>query len=315
MIIYLKLFCTAMCWSGTFIAGRLLAGEVTPLSAAFLRFFTASLLLLWLTYRTHGHLPRPSGRQLAGLVVLGMTGVVSYNLFFFKGLTLIPAGRASVIIANNPIMITLCAALFFKEELSTRKFVGVLVSVCGAIIAISKGAPASLFQGGLGWGDGLIFCCVLSWVAYSLVGKAILTDLSPLVAVTYSALIGTMGLGVAALGTGLLGRIGAYSLVSWLSLGYLGVFGTVVGFIWYYEGIRAIGAARASLFINFVPLGAIVMAHLMLGEPLTPSLVVGTLLVTCGVYLTSMPGKSRRPKGSDCGQDTVGGPSTPPLDA
>lgn len=293
MSIYLKLFCTAMCWSGTFIAGRLLAGEVTPLSAAFLRFLIASLFLLALTYRAYGRLPRPSGRQLAGLVVLGMTGVVSYNLFFFKGLSLVPAGRASVIIANNPILITLFAALIFREPLNGRKITGVLISVCGAVIAISKGDPGSLLRGGLGWGDVLIFCCVLSWVAYTLVGKAVLGDLSPLVAVAYSALIGTLGLGVPALGAGLLGQMGGYSLGSWMSLAYLGIFGTVVGFIWYYEGIRAIGAARASLFINFVPLGAIVMAFLFLGEPLTLSLVTGTLLVVSGVYLTSMPARQR----------------------
>ncbi|MDJ0781023.1 MAG: DMT family transporter [Desulfosarcinaceae bacterium] len=291
MRIYVKLFSTAMCWSGTFIAGRLLAGEVTPLSSAFLRFLIAAALLLYLTCRIHGRLPLPSGRQLGGLAVLGLTGVVSYNLFFFKGLTLVPAGRASVIIATNPIIITLSAALLFREPLSTRKLTGVVVSVCGAVIAISKGHPASLMQGGLGWGEVLIFCCVLSWVVYTLVGKAILGDLSPLVAVTYAALFGTIGLGIPALGAGLLAQVGGYSLVNWLSLAYLGVFGTVVGFIWYYEGVRAIGAARASLFINFVPLGAIVMAFGLLGEPVTLSLVAGTLLVVCGVYLTSTPGR------------------------
>jgi drug/metabolite transporter (DMT)-like permease len=295
MRIYLKLFCTALCWSGTFIAGRLLAGEVPPLAAAFLRFLIASLLLLLLTYRSYGHLPRPSGRQWVGLVILGLTGVVSYNLFFFKGLTLVPAGRASLIIANNPIMITLFAALFLREPLSARKITGVLVSVCGAAIAISKGDPTTLLRGGLGWGDGLIFCCVFSWVAYTLVGKAVLTGLSPLVAVTYSALIGTMGLGVPALGAGLLSQVGSYSLLSWLSLAYLGIFGTVIGFIWYYEGIRTIGATRASLFINFVPLGAIVMAYLILGESMSLSLVTGTLLVISGVYLTSVPGRKREP--------------------
>lgn len=305
MLIYLKLLCTALCWSGTFIAGRLLAGEVTPLEAAFLRFLIASLLLLALTYRAYGRLPRPSGRQWVGLVILGLTGVVSYNLFFFKGLTLVLAGRASLIIANNPIMITLFAALFFREPLSARKIIGVFVSVSGAVIAISKGDPASLLRGGLGLGDGLIFCCVLSWVAYTLVGKAVLTGLTPLVTVTYSALIGTLGLGVPALTAGLLGRVGQFSPVSWLSLAYLGIFGTVIGFIWYYEGVRTIGATRASLFINFVPLGAIVMAYLILGEPMTLSLVTGTLLVVGGVYLTSVPGRKRQPLAGPATGDTA----------
>jgi drug/metabolite transporter (DMT)-like permease len=95
------------------------------------------------------------------------------------------------------------------------------------------------------------------------------------------------------MGAGLLERVGTFSLVNWLSLAYLGIFGTVIGFIWYYEGIRAIGAGRASLFINFVPLGAILMGYLFLGEPVTLSLVAGTLLVVGGVYLTSITPKKK----------------------
>jgi drug/metabolite transporter (DMT)-like permease len=307
MRIYLKLFLTAMCWSGTFIAGRLLAGEVSPLSASFLRFLIAAVLLLLLTHRTHGCLPRPSGRQLMGLTVLGLTGVVCYNLFFFKGLTYITAGRASVIIAINPILITLFAAVIFREPINRYKFLGVVVSVCGAVIAISQGHPASLLKGGLGWGDAFIFCCVLSWVAYTLVGKAVLGGLSPLVAVAYSAFIGAIGLGVPALGAGLVGRMAGFSVTNWLSLAYLGIFGTVVGFIWYYEGIRAIGAGRASLFINFVPLGAIAMGYLVLGEPVTLSLVAGTLLVVGGVYLTSITAEVKEVSGTGRQPNTVDG--------
>jgi drug/metabolite transporter (DMT)-like permease len=173
-----------------------------------------------------------------------------------------------------------------------------VVSVCGAVIAISQGHPLRLLRGGLGWGDAFLFGCVLSWVAYTLVGKAVLGGLSPLVAVAYSALIGAIGLGGPALSAGLLGRMGGFSIHNWLSLAYLGIFGTVVGFIWYYEGIRTIGAGRASLFINFVPLGAIVMGHWFLGEPVTLSLVAGTLLVVGGVYLTSIIAKENKSSGT-----------------
>jgi drug/metabolite transporter (DMT)-like permease len=84
----------------------------------------------------------------------------------------------------------------------------------------------------------------------------------------------------------------AYRAVDWLNLAYLGVCGTVLGFVWYYQGIRKIGAIRASQFINFVPVSAIVLAFLLLGEPVTPSLVAGGALVVCGVYLTNRPESS-----------------------
>jgi len=70
-------------------------------------------------------------------------------------------------------------------------------------------------------------------------------------------------------------------------LAYLAVFGTVLGFLWYYEGIQAIGATKASLFINFVPVSAILMAFVILREPVTLSLLSGGMLVTGGVFLTN----------------------------
>ena len=80
----------------------------------------------------------------------------------------------------------------------------------------------------------------------------------------------------------------AYSWGAWCNLAYLGWFGTVLGFVWYYEGIRKIGPSRASLFINFVPISAICLAHFILGEPLSWSLVIGGVLVIAGVSLNNM---------------------------
>jgi drug/metabolite transporter (DMT)-like permease len=286
--IYLKLLLTALFWGGTFIAGRLLADRVGPFSAAFLRFAVAASLLLVLTIRHEGRLPRINRNQFIGLLFLGMTGVFAYNAFFFKGLQLISAGRASLIIANNPVFITLFAALIFKEKLSWLKAGGILLSVTGALIVISKGDPAALLRGGVGWGEILIFGCVASWVAYSLIGKTIMKDLSPLVAVTYSALIGTAALFIPAVAEGMVREVPHYTVLDWVCISYLGVFGTVLGFVWYYEGIKALGPTRAGQFINFVPVCAILLAFFILGEPITWSLLVGAGFVITGVSLTNM---------------------------
>jgi drug/metabolite transporter (DMT)-like permease len=73
--IYLKLLLTALFWGGTFIAGRLIADRVEPFSAAFLRFAVASSLLLMLTVRQEGALPRINRAQFTALFFLGLTGV------------------------------------------------------------------------------------------------------------------------------------------------------------------------------------------------------------------------------------------------
>jgi drug/metabolite transporter (DMT)-like permease len=102
-----------------------IAKDVQPFSAAFTRFVMASAMLLLLTWRVEGRLPGIKRRHIIPIILLGMTGVVGYNVFFFNGLQTVSAGRASVIVATNPIFITLLAALFFKEKLSPIRAGGI----------------------------------------------------------------------------------------------------------------------------------------------------------------------------------------------
>jgi drug/metabolite transporter (DMT)-like permease len=287
MLTYVKLLLTALFWGGTFIAGRVVAQDAGPFSAAFARFAMASVLLLGLTWQAEGRLPPIKKQHLLPIALLGMTGIFAYNFFFFTGMKLIAAGRASTIVATNPIFITLLSALLFKEKLRPLKVAGILLSVGGAIMVISRGDPRQVLRGGLGWGELFIFGCVLSWVIYSLVGKALMAELSPLTAVAYSSLAGAAALLVPAYLEGAVQDFSHYSNLSWLGLAYLALFGTVLGFRWYYEGIKRIGPARASIFINFVPISAVILAFLLLREPITVSLLSGAVLVSSGVYLTN----------------------------
>ena len=284
---YVKLLLTALFWGGTFVAGRIVSQHVAPFSTAFLRFAIASVFLLLLTWKLEGALPKLNKSQVMALVVLGMTGIFTYNVLFFKALKLIQAGRASLIIATCPVFIAVCSALFMKEKIGLIKGLGVLISVCGAGVVVSKGSINEIFQGTLGRGELYILCCVVCWVAYSLIGKAVMKSLSPLACVSYSAAIGTIALFVPAMFEGLMGNVRRASFVDWLCIFYLSVFGTVIGFVWYYQGMERLGPTQAGLFINFVPIFAILSALLILGESVTLSLAVGAAMVISGAYLTN----------------------------
>jgi len=291
MKIYLKLLLTALFWGGTFVAGRLVTQNVGPYSIAFLRFAIASILLLLLTWRIEGKLPKLKKSQIMPVILLGIIGIFIYNVMFFKALKIIEAGRASLIIATCPIFITICSAIFLKEKISLVKGLGIVISVCGAIIVISKGNLSRIFEGDLGLGELYIFCCVLSWVTYSLIGKSVMKNLSPLASVSYSATVGAIALLVPAFFEGLAQNIANQSAVDWLCISYLGVFWTVIGFVWYYQGVERIGPTKAGLFINFVPISAILCAFFILAEPITSSLAAGAVLVISGVYLTNRTAK------------------------
>jgi drug/metabolite transporter (DMT)-like permease len=288
-IVYSKLTLTAVLWGGTFIAGRILAEDVAPFSAAFLRFVLASIILFALLLKGEGQLPHVTAKQIISLILLGMSGIFAYNFFFLKGLKLIHANRASLIVANNPVFIALFARLLFKEPLSFLKVLGILLSISGAFVVISRGSLEVFSSGHLGWGDLYIFGCVASWVTYSLIGKMVMSGLSPLSSVTYSSAIGCAALFLPACLEGIFLKVTHYPLTAWLCVFYLGFFGTVLGFVWYYQGIQAIGPTRAGQFINFVPVSAVLLAHVILDEPISVSLCFGGILVVLGVYLTSGP--------------------------
>ncbi len=286
-MIYFKLFFTAVFWGGTFIAGKLLTTRVDPYSAAFLRFLIASCCLVLWILKTERRLPRISWDDLIILLVLGLTGIFSYNLFFFSGLAHIQANRASLIIACNPVFISLCAVFFFKDRLTSLKASGLGLSLAGAFIVITRGHVSEIFAAGIGKGELLIFGCVVSWVIYSILGKKAMHNLSPIASVCYSSISGTVLLFFPACYKGVFIHFQEYLWVDWASLFYLGFFGTVLGFLWYYEGIKAIGPLKAGIFINFVPISAIVLSVLILNEPVNPSLIIGAVLVIAGVYLTN----------------------------
>ncbi len=281
----MKLLMTAFLWGGTFIAGRIVAQKAGPFSAAFLRFVFASAVLMMLSHRLEGKLPLLNRHQVVPIVLLGLTGILAYNVLFFLGLQSIHAGRAALIVATNPIVIALLSAYFFKERLYPTSFMGILLSIIGAIVVITDGHVTHLFQQAPGWGEVCIFGCVLCWAIFSLIGKSLLASLSPLVTITYASVVGTAGLAVPALMEGLLRQLPVYSVRDWACLVYLGLFGTAIGFVWYYDGIRKIGPAAASQFINFVPISAVLLSYFILAEPITISLLVGILFVCSGVYL------------------------------
>ena len=287
MLTYIKLFLTAVFWGGTFIAGRVVAKEALPFSASFLRFAVASVFLVLMTWRIEGKLPKIDRPTIFTVCLLGLTGVFAYNAFFFKGLQSIDASRAALIIALNPVLISLFSSLLFHERLTPVKTVGILMSVIGAMTVVARGNPLYLFHGYMGWGEINIFGCVLSWVSFSLIGKLVLKKITPLVSICYSSLVGAVALAIPAFLEGLWSFLPKYSIVTWVGLFYLGFFGTVLGFVWYYEGIQKIGPTKAGLFINVVPLSAVVMAYFLLNEPMTLSLLVGTVLVSAGIFLTN----------------------------
>ena len=284
--VYIRLALVAVAWGGTFIAGRSLAG-VAPMFSACLRFVLASAALSLFLLLSGKGFRRVSARQALVVTLLGFCGIFSYSFFFFSGLQLISASRAALIVALNPAVMTLIAYLFYREQVTALKVLGIVLCFCGVALVVGSGDP----QGEAverGWlGAALIGGCVLSWSAYSVFCKSVVRQLGPLHTVTYSIYAGTLMLVLYAAVTGVLdmNAVRRFSTAEIASLFYLGVVGSAVAYIWYYDGIKQIGVARASVFIALNPLAAVLFGAALLGEQMTLATLLGGVLIISGIVV------------------------------
>lgn len=287
-IIYLQLILTMVVWGGTFVAGKIVAQNLSPFVAAFGRFAIASLCLWPLNIVQKNRLERLNYRQTFLLALLGLSGVLAYNTFFFLGLKDIAASRAGLIIALNPVSIALGSSFFWREKLSYLKILGIFIALTGAVLVITKGDLQTAIAQGIGRGELYILGCVVSWVVYSLVGKLAMQQLSVVTTTSYAIWLGTLFL----LPLAIWEQQNHLPNINWLTglcLMYLGILGTVIAFNWYYIGIKILGAAKAGIFINLVPVFAAIFGFIFLQESFTPILFIGGGCVLVGVSLVNQP--------------------------
>ncbi|MBL7791466.1 MAG: DMT family transporter [Saprospiraceae bacterium] len=281
-MIYLKLLAVACVWGGTFIATRMAALVVGPFEGAFWRFLFATMGLLGVVALTNTKLPRLTPVQWRYHILLALSGIVVYNFFFFSALKLIPASRASLLVSLNPTIILFSSAFLFGEPLKFTKILGGLLSLFGAVVVIARGDLAHIFDH-FGQGELLALGCPTSWAVYTILQRKMSFSISPLASTTYTCLLAMAGLLPLALYEGF--HASAIPLNVWAALAFLGLLGTVLGFVWYAEGIQTIGATRTSIFNNLVPVFGVLFSVLLLHESINGAVIVGGALVVAGVAL------------------------------
>ncbi len=285
---YAKLVTAMFMWGGTWIAGRVIAQELTaPLAVASLRFVLAGLVVAVMLLIGEGAIPLPQGRREWGLVwALGFFGIFLYGLCFFFGLQRITAGRGALVVALNPVVIVVLAWLSGRERMNMTKAAGSLIATLGCLTVIGNGDPLALLSGDIGLGEWLILGCVLSWAAYTLIGWQATQHFSPLATTLYASFSGALLLGIAALLQGDI-QPADWSWRVWSSMAFLAIFGTALAYTWFTDAVHRIGAGHASIFINLVPVFAVMQAAILLGERLGLAVLLGGLLVIGGVWLTT----------------------------
>jgi drug/metabolite transporter (DMT)-like permease len=280
----LALTLAALFWSGSFVVGRALRDDVNPVALTFFRWLISLLVFapfVWREIASHAHVAFREWRLIAGL---GATGIALFHPLVYLALQHTPATNALLTFSLSPVVILLGASLAGWKRPTAWESTGVLLSMAGAAILITRGDLGVLRSTGFNTGDLWMLVAVAVWAGYSLLLRRRPADLPQMVTLVFSIAVALPMLLpfmlVAASGNQL-----HLSFPVLIGTFYIAIFGSVIGFLFWSYGVTDIGPARAGQFVHLMPVFGAALAFVFLGEPLSLPQVLGAGFVLFGIVL------------------------------
>lgn len=293
LVAALALVGATLFWAGNYLVGAVAVEHIPPLDLVFWRWGIALPPLLLLAH----FLERPDwGEVLAAwrwMVALALTGMLGYPVLVYAALEHTDPFSAALINAVNPALIALVAAFALRERLTALVVLGVAVALVGALVVISRGDPALLFGGGFGKGEALILLAIVSWTAYTVIGRAgqVVVRVPPVTAIAVQS-----GITVAVVAPFTVVSGGPVLPTTPDVVGavlFLAVFPSVLAYLLWNRALADLPAGGAGVFLNLITVfvGAFTI---LAGEPYSAAQIIGGLIVIAGVVLTNAS-TGRRP--------------------
>jgi drug/metabolite transporter (DMT)-like permease len=292
LLIHIKLGIVAIIWGIGWPAGRIIAQEIAPFAASWIRYVIAvALFLIYLRFSDKWIVPtRGEWKRIAWI---GFFATCLYQAFFMIGMKYTAAGDASLMVTLNPFFTALLAIVFLKEAMHWRLGVGIGLGLGGVAILFlySPNVDIPFFERALG--DILIATAAFAWACNTILMKKSMTEpaldsgrcLSPLQLTVWSSVAGLFMLTpVMVVETWVVG-IPTPSTNGWISILFLAIFSTVISYVWFADGILTIGAGKSALYVYLVPIFGILSGYLLLNEKLGTSLIAAFILIVGGVLL------------------------------
>lgn len=279
---------TLVVWGSAFAGIRAALVGYTPTHVALFRYTVASLTLAG--YALAVRMPLPRWRDLPGLAAVGFIGITFYNTALNYGETVVPAATASFLIASAPVWMALLGAAFLREKLLLAGWAGIILSFAGVgVIAFGRAglgqAGGLSLTGQLNWPALLVLAASVASAIYSLGQKPYLKRYSAVQTAAYIVWTGTVFL--VPFGAGLPAEIMRAPLAATVACVYIGVVPGAIGYVTWAYVLSKTSASRAGSFLYGIPVVALAIAWVWLGEVRSPVSLLGGLLVLAGVVIVN----------------------------
>ena len=281
-------------WAGNTVAGRMSTGEISPMVVVFLRWFIISIfLILFLNKKLILSFKLISGK-LVWLCLMGSLGLTGFNALFYIAAQNTTAINLGIIQGIMPAIILVGSVIMFKEAVNFTKVTGLIIAFFGVLVVVSQGDYERVILLSFNYGDLVMLCACFFYSGFTL-GLKNKPVIDPIVLMTYfslSALIFSIPLLIIEYYLGFI-QVPATS-TAWLTILYIAFVPSFLAQIFFIRGVELVGASKAGLFINFLPIFAAILGVLLLGERLFVYHLISLFIVLLGVYFFMVIGDKEK---------------------
>jgi drug/metabolite transporter (DMT)-like permease len=274
-------------WACNWIVGRGLSGDIPPFAMTFYRWLFALVILApFALPRVRRDWPLLRANWKA-MLFLGAIGIGSHNALAYLGLNYTTATNGVILNSFIPVMIVALSWIFLRERLSAPQFAGVAISLIGVLTILSGGSLETLAAFHLNGGDLLVILSMAMWSTYTICLRWRPPALDMIAFLFVIACVGELVVLPFYIGEAMFGRQMIWTWVSGMTLLAVGLFSSVLAYIFWNRGVEQVGAPVAGLFVHLMPVFGIVLAWLVLDERLQGFHLIGIALILTGITITS----------------------------
>jgi len=284
---YLGLGFAVLFWAINTVIAKGVITQIKPMALSFFRWIAALVFILPFAFKGLQRDAIPIRENLGFLFVLSVFSVAVYNSVLYLGAQFTTATNIALVVAAMPAMTLGFAWMINRQRPRILQTLGILISLGGVVVIISKGSLGLFMNFRFNPGDLLILGSIASWALYSVLLKRRSIPISPISFLTMTILLGTLCiLPFYAWEYVIYKGFELNWAVVWMFV-YLGVCPSILSYICWNHGVNTVGSGTASVFMYLIPVFTSAIAYFFLGERLFPFHLAGGFLIFCGLMLSS----------------------------